>query len=179
MFYTTSCGYEIGFEEDVDPEVVARRYKTRARIFREYQPSIEEATARSLVTITDYSGAWPEKTSLALVLPELRGFSGGVLIAPETKIAFVGSLDVIVAYRLDTLEEVWEDVVFGGFWGWNRSGDVVLMSGELELTAWDIHAVKKWSAPVEPQWSYSVKDGVVHLDVEGKRSEFPLGSGPA
>jgi hypothetical protein len=178
MVYANSAGYEICFEENVDAEMLGRSYVTGARVFREYEPGTEESTMRCLVTITDYTGTWPDRFDLALVLPQLRGFSPGVLIVPETKIAFIGSLDVIVAYRLETCEEIWEDVIFGGFWGWNRSGDVVLMQGELEFIAFDLHAAKKWSTPVEPVWGYKVKDNTVHLDVMDKLSSFPLETGP-
>jgi hypothetical protein len=54
---------------------------------------------------------------------------------------------------------------------------MVLMSAELELSAWDLEAHKLWTIPVEPPWSYEVTGGTVFLDVVGARSQFPIATG--
>ena len=65
-----------------------------------------------------------------------------------------------------------------GFWAWDRFGDFVVMSAELELAAYSIDARRLWTTKVEPPWTYSVQDGNIHLDVMGKKSSFPIATGP-
>jgi hypothetical protein len=40
-----------------------------------------------------------------------------------------------------------------GFHGWQRHEDLVVMSAELEMAAWDLRGVKRWSTFVEPPWN--------------------------
>ena len=56
--------------------------------------------------------------------------------------------------------------------------ELVLMSAELELSAWDINGRKLWSKDVEPPWSYEIRDDRVELDVMGERSNFVAAIGP-
>lgn len=65
-----------------------------------------------------------------------------------------------------------------GFWAWARHGDVIAMSAELELAAWDLTGQKLWTTFAEPPWDYRVVDSEVELDVMGCASTFPLVSGP-
>lgn len=90
----------------------------------------------------------------------------------------VGAGHRLLAYDLDAPRRLWEDEANCGFWGWERHGQFVVMSAELELAAWDIHGNKKWSTYVEPPWYYPVVDGEVHLDVMGGKISFPLDVGP-
>ncbi|MGZ3584549.1 MAG: hypothetical protein ACXVCO_17550 [Ktedonobacterales bacterium] len=52
------------------------------------------------------------------------------------------------------------------------------MAAELELAAWDLRGIKRWSIFVEPPWTYHVRNGMVHLHVLETVSLFPLVSGP-
>ena len=61
---------------------------------------------------------------------------------------------------------------------WKRHGEVVLMSAELELAAWDLQGNKLWSAFVEPPWTYEVHGTRVALEVMGQRSDFNVTAGP-
>jgi hypothetical protein len=63
-------------------------------------------------------------------------------------------------------------------WNWSRYGDVVIMSAELELAAWSVEGTKLWTTPVEPPWSYEMKDDVIELDIMGVKSEFSLRGDP-
>ena len=110
--------------------------------------------------------------------PAGYGFHPGALLVPETGRLFLGAGRRLLAYDLAGPRRQWEDATDLGFWGWARHGDVVLMSAELELAAWDLEARKLWTTFVEPPWSYGVRDGVVALDVMGAESEFPARSGP-
>ena len=66
-----------------------------------------------------------------------------------------------------------------GFWGWKRHGDIVVMSAELELAAWDLQGNKMWSTFVESPWYYEAQDTQLVLDVMGKKSSFSARTGPA
>ncbi len=105
-------------------------------------------------------------------------FYPGVLLIPETDILFFGAGECLIAYDLVEPKRIWEDTADTGFWGWDRYGDIVVMSAELELAAWDINANKLWTTFVEPPWSYSVSGETLHLDVMGKKTSFPLDKGP-
>lgn len=99
-------------------------------------------------------------------------FSPGVLLIPETDVAFIGGGEHALAYDIQTPRQLWHEHA-SYFWGWQRHGDVVLMSAELELTAWTITGEKLWTTFVEPWWEYKVENGEVILDVMEVRSTFP------
>jgi hypothetical protein len=84
-----------------------------------------------------------------------------------------------LAYQLDHPERLWEDETDTGFWNWERHGEFVIMSAELELAVWDIQGQKRWSTFVEPPWDYELVDDLIHLDVMGQRTSFPLNRGQA
>lgn len=105
------------------------------------------------------------------------GFHPGLAIVPETHVLFFGAGCVTRAFDLSTPRMLWQDSAESGFWGWAQHDDVVLMSAELELAAWDIHGRKLWTTFVEPPWCYMVASGEVRLDVMGKVSTFPISRG--
>ena len=105
-------------------------------------------------------------------------FSPGILLIPETKLLLIGAGERLLAYDLAKPARLWEDKADTGFWRWKRHENMVVMSAELELAAWDLEGRKKWSTFVEPPWSYTVADGEVSLEVMGRRSKFPLRGGP-
>lgn len=106
------------------------------------------------------------------------GFEPGVLVAPETQRLFLGAGSRLWAFSLTPPDLLWTEPAEVGFWEWARHGDVVLMSADLQLAAWDLSGKKLWSTMVEPPWTYQVREGQVHLDVMGRLTSFPLGKGP-
>lgn len=106
------------------------------------------------------------------------GFDPGAFLIPENHILLVGAGKRLLAYNLRVPRRLWEDAADVGFWGWKRHGDVVLMSAELELAAWDPRGKKLWSTFVEPPWNYVVRDAQIELDVMGRKSFFPAKAGP-
>ena len=106
------------------------------------------------------------------------GFDPGALVIPETKTVFLGAGRRLLAYQLDPPQRLWEDTTDAGFLEWSRHGDTVLMSGELELIAYDLHGSKRWTMPLEPAWAYNVTDDMLHLNVMGRHTGFPLKQGP-
>lgn len=122
---------------------------------------------------------WPDLlVSLRFEPGPSAGFHPGVFLVPETDLLFMGAGTRLLAYELRTPRRLWEDAAEAGFWGWRRHGDVVVMSAELELAAWDIGGEKLWSTFVEPPWSYDVRETHLHLDVIGKTSSFEVRTGP-
>jgi hypothetical protein len=122
---------------------------------------------------------WPELVISQRFEPGPEaGFFPGVFLVPESHILFVGAGTRVLAYDLQKIRRLWEDDCDTGFWGWKRHGDMVLLSAELELAGWDLQGEKKWSTFVEPPWEYAVRNGRVHLDVMGKKSNFDVKTGP-
>ena len=105
-------------------------------------------------------------------------FHPGALLVPETGLLFIGAGERLLAYRLDGPARLWMDTTDCGFWGWARHGDLIVLSAELELAAWDAEGQKCWSTFVEPPWAYKVSAGIIELDVMGTKSSFPLDEGP-
>jgi hypothetical protein len=113
--------------------------------------------------------AWPELVVSQRFSPGAEaGFHPGILLVPETKLLLVGAGGRLLAYDLSRFALLWEDVADTGFWGWCRHRDVIVMSAELELAAWDLAGKKLWSTFVEPPWNYSVEEMALKLDVMGR-----------
>ncbi len=122
---------------------------------------------------------WPFLVVAQRCIPgENSGFHPGALIVPETDTLFIGAGERILAYNLKEPSRLWEDSAETGFWAWDRYRDFILMSAELEFAAWDIQANKLWATFVEPPWSYTIEDRIVHLEVMGNASQFPINIGP-
>ena len=152
-------------------------YAERAQLAEQFDLSKPEGTA-AFFAIGEQN-LWPSLVVAQRCVPgEDSGFHPGVLVVPETDLVFIGAGERILAYDLVGPSKIWEDSADTGFWSWDRFGDFVLMSAELELAAWDIRGRKLWTTFVEPPWSYTVKDDVVYLDVVGEKSQFPIDAGP-
>jgi hypothetical protein len=124
---------------------------------------------------------WPTWPLLCVTLRYDREGGGdpGALLVAETGLLFIGAGERLLAYELHGPTRLWEDHADTGFHAWQRHDDLVVMAAELELAAWDVRGVKRWSTFVEPPWSYQVEGPLVRLDVMGIWSSFPLASGPA
>ncbi|WP_293909724.1 hypothetical protein [Deinococcus sp.] len=110
--------------------------------------------------------------------PETPGFEPGVLIVPETSVAFIGAGERLLAYDLKRAVRLWEDTADAGFWWWDRAGDVVLMAAELELAAWTTTGTRLWSMFVEPPWSYWLEGDQLNLNVMNVEQTFLVKQGP-
>ncbi|ULH15165.1 hypothetical protein MF271_14575 [Deinococcus sp. KNUC1210] len=115
--------------------------------------------------------------------PSVAGFDPGVLIVPETGVAFIGAGTRLLAYDLHPADSrgaarMWEDAADVGFWWWDREGDIILMAAELELAAWNTAGHKLWTTFVEPPWFYSVTDDILHLNVMDFETKFAVRAGP-
>jgi hypothetical protein len=153
-----------------------QEYRTRASLLEEFNLSASEGKSCFLAVQRGHD--WPFLVVAQRYWPAEGGFHPEALLIPETDLLFIGAGERLLAYRLTPPARLWGDHADAGFWFWQRHADHVLMSAELELAAWDKRGVKLWTTFVEPPWDYAVKDGVVHLDVVGQKSAFPLASGP-
>jgi hypothetical protein len=105
------------------------------------------------------------------------GFYPGVLLVPETRHVFIGAGKRLLVYSWDPPQKVPTETISVGFLGWERHGQFVIMSSELELAVWNISGEKLWSTFVEPPWDYTIENDRLHLNVMGKKSSFSLGEG--
>ena len=110
--------------------------------------------------------------------PASPGFEPGVLIVPETGVAFIGAGERLLAYDLRRAVRLWEDAADVGFWWWDRAGDVVLMAAELELAAWSTTGTRLWRMFVEPPWSYWLQGDQLNLNVMTVEQTFSVERGP-
>lgn len=132
-----------------------------------------------VVTVESAAAHWPELVVSQRFDPGPEaGFHPGALLVPETHLLVLGAGERLLAYDLRAVKRLWEDVANTGFWSWKRHGDVIVMSAELELAAWDIEGKKLWTMFVEPPWGYDVQDSRLYLEVMGQESDFDLKIGP-
>lgn len=104
----------------------------------------------------------------------------GILIVPETHIAWIGAGERLLAYRLEPSPvRLWTDCSSLGFHSWERYGNFILMRAELECAAWTIYGEKLWAVDVEPPWEFIVEGEIIHLDNYGVKSQFPIATGPS
>jgi len=178
--YTVTVGpYVIAFQslETQEPPLRYAWAKQHAELLEEFDLERSDGDFCYLV-------AGPSIDHPTLVLAqrhdptEAAGFYPGVLVVPETDVLFIGAGERLLAYDLAHPARLWEDVADTGFWNWVRYGEVVIMSAELELAAWNLEGTKLWTTSVEPPWSYEVTDDVLELDIMGVKSEFSLRGGP-
>ena len=141
---------------------------------------VQSADGTALViSIERASSKWPDLVVSQRFDPGPEsGFQPGALLIPESHLILLGAGTRLLAYDLQSVRRLWEDVADVGFWGWKRHGDIVLMLAELELAAWDIKGNKLWSTFVEPPWVYEVHGARIDLDVMGQRVSFDLKTGP-
>jgi hypothetical protein len=153
-------------------------YRERATLREEIELDRVDVATQCFVAVGRAGHDWPFLVVAQRYSPTGHGFEPGALIVPETDRLFLGAGQRLLAYDLSAPRRLWEDMTYIGFWGWARHGDVVLMSAELELAAWDLKGEKLWRTSVEPPWTYEVTGDAVHLDVMGAKSRFLLKSGP-
>lgn len=142
------------------------------------QFNITSSEGRNCFLGVQKDGEWPFLVVAQRYNPAGYGFYPGAILVPETKLLFMGAGTRLVAYTLAPPGRLWEDEADCGFWNWQRHGSTIVMSAELELAAWDLAGQKLWTTFVEPPWQYTVKDGILNLDVMGTIRQFDLECGP-
>lgn len=161
---------------------IASSYREHAELHDDFsEPASRDGQGFFFVAIGRATEDWPGLVITQQFSPSEGGFSPGVLVIPETNIAFIGAGTRLLCYQhlSGRWTRLWEDDADVGFWGWRRHGDVVVMSAEIEMTAWNVSGARLWTTFVEPPWSYEVIDGTVQLDVMGTKTSFTLDTGLA
>jgi hypothetical protein len=175
--FTCTCGhYTLLLNSDGLPDM-SGEYVRHAQLADEH--TVQSARHQGAFIAVRKGNDWPFLVVTMQYSPsEEAGFHPGVALIPETETLFIGAGERLLAYRLNPPSRLWEDQADTGFWGWERVGEFVLMSAELELAAWNLEGRKLWSTFVEPPWEYSISGDAVHLDVMGQKSSFSLQQGP-
>jgi hypothetical protein len=175
MFSVTTETFTLLCVPDGLPDVY-QGYRDHAHLVDEID--LHQSEGKSCFVAVGHGNDWPFLVVAQRYSPAGTGFWPGIALVASTQRLFVGAGERLLAYRLDRPTRLWEDRADFGFWRWHQHGRFMLMSAELELAAWDIEGRKCWSTFVEPPWEYRVEASVVHLDVMGRKSSFPLESGP-
>jgi len=114
-----------------------------------------------------------------LVVGRVReGYGCGVHIVEETGVLFFGCGESICAYDIASGTKLHQDITPYAFHSWSRHGDVVVMSGELEVAGYALDGTKLWLGAVESPWDFGVSGDKMYTLVMGHRVEFPLREGP-
>lgn len=175
MFTITVGEYAITVQQGTIPTIYGD-YKKHAKLADEFH--LRPHDGELCFVSVSKSNQWPFLVVAQRFELAEAGFDPAAMFLPETRTLFIGAGRRILAYDLDAPRRLWEDVADSGFWEWARHGDVVLMSAELELAAYDLHGQKLWTMALEPAWDYHVDHGQIHLDVLGRRTVFSAREGP-
>ncbi len=131
------------------------------------------------LAVARHGDPWPRFVLAQRYQPSGYGFDPGVAFVPETSVLFIGAGTRLLAYALSGRpERLWQDHAECGFWHWSVHDSAVFMAAELELAAWTRAGEKLWTTFAEPPWTYRVDGERVRMDVMGRKSEFPVCSGP-
>jgi hypothetical protein len=159
------------------PEIYGR-YRKHAVVCDEFDLAGDEGDC-CFAAVKRAGEPWPCLVVAQRYRPCGYAFSPGIAFVPQTSVLFAGAGTRLLAYALaDRPERLWEDTADLGFWDWSVHRSAVLMAAELELAAWTLAGEKLWETFVEPPWSYRVTGERVQLDVMGRKSQFPVTSGP-
>ncbi|WP_198104516.1 hypothetical protein, partial [Clostridioides difficile] len=85
----------------------------------------------------------------------------------------------LAIYDLEKVECTHLDLTPYAFTSWSRHEDIVVMSGELEIAAYDLRGQRLWAATIEPPWDYGVQGDSMFTIAMGHKTEFPLREGPS
>ena len=121
---------------------------------------------------------WPSLAVRFSCTPAEAGFHPEAILIPETSRVLIGAGESVFVYGLDSPRRIHTESAELGFMHWARQDDVIVMSAELELAAFNLDGTKRWTLFVEPPWSFDIHDGILHLDVMGTLSSFPVREGP-
>jgi hypothetical protein len=167
-------GFEVGagaFRVTLSNEAPQGLDERRVQVDR--QSTDEEWEARYV--LVHRAGGAPTLLVIGRVRPE---YGCGVHLVEGTGVMFVGCGESVCAYDMATGKKLHHDITPYAFHSWNRHGDIVIMSGELEVAGFTLDGVKVWSSVVESPWDYTVAGDKMSTIVMGHRVEFSLREGP-
>lgn len=175
MFTITFGDYAISVQRGSLPAIY-NDYKRHAQLAEEFALRPHEGELCFLSISAAHH--WPFLTVAQRFELSEGGFDPAALLVPETNTLFLGAGRRLLGYHLNPPRRLWEQPAASGFDEWTRHEDVVLMSAELELAAWDTAGQPLWSMPLQPAWEYHVDHGSLHLNALGRKTVFPLRQGP-
>ena len=150
-------------------------YKNNAALFEEYDWG-RNSKWQCFIAIGKVH-EWPQLV-VSIKYDLEGGLYPGVLLMPDTTIAFIGAGELILIYDVDEPRLIDVDRADAGFHTWEQHEDIVLLSAELEFAAWDTRGNKLWTTFVEPPWGYAINDKLITLDVMGEKTTFSIHQGP-
>jgi len=181
MFTVTYGQYTLIVDHDGLPT------EERSAFFRVYADLYERFTlhgedVRTCFVAVRHNVSWWPALPFLVVQQEYKPMKladPGVLFVPETGRMFIGAGRRLLAYQLEEPKRLWEAHVDEEFFSWQRHGNVVVMAAQDELAAWDLNGEKLWwTTEPEHQWSYSVEEDIVTLEIGGRTLKFSLEEGP-
>lgn len=156
------------------------RYLLKATVVEEMSPT---AGAGQVAVLAVYEGGLQQPFLLISQGYTPRGHGDviqfGALLVPGTRVLFVGTQDLVVAYDLGTMKRLWRERAKAGFLDWQRHGAYVVMSAGMELAVWDLYGSRRWSTCVEPPYGYTIVAGIMCLTSTSGTASFPLVAGPS
>lgn len=178
MFEVSFGAYRAWLAEGRLPELEAE-YRRRAALLEEFDVEKADGAGNACFAGIGLQDEWPRIVVAQQCVPAMKlGFHPGLLIVPETGVAFLGAGERLLAYTINTPQRIWEKFTAVGFWSWNQVDGVILMAAELELRAFDLNANEMWSCFVQPPWSFGIEEREIVLEVMGEITRFGIESGP-
>ena len=168
MFEVGAGGFRVVMSSDAPHGLDERRISVD-------RPAAEDEDRAPVYVLVHRAGGAP---TLMIVGRLREGYGCGVHIVPDTGVLFFGGGESVCAYDMASGTKLHQDITPYAFHSWNRHGDVILMSGELEVAAFALDGTKLWSATVESPWDYGVSGANMYTLVMGHKVEFPLRDGP-
>ena len=175
MFSVSVNDYTVLCQDNCLPDIYSD-YRQSAKVVEEFD--LDNSDDALCFVGIQIDSEWPFLVIAQRYSPAGFGFNPGVQLVEETGVLFIGAGVRLLAYDIRNVVRLWEDKADTGFFGWSRHDSTVVMSAELELAGWNLEGRKLWSTFVEPPWEYAVENGVVKLDVMGKKTSFDLTGGP-
>lgn len=176
MFAVPIGSYELLCTSGKEPDLF-EMYIERTKLFEDINDSSDQYARTCFIAVYRHNQAQAALT-LKLTYEPAGGVYPSVLLVEETNVLFVGAGETLLAYQLNESTKLWHDTNDSGFHGWERHGNFVLMSAELEVAAWDIHGKKLWSMFAEPPYDFKVRDGIVYMNRMDEQLIFPIHKGP-
>lgn len=163
--------YIINVEQYKLPEMYSK-YVENAKLNEEYE--LNNVDGELFFMSASIGDNWPFLTVTQRYEPNTGGFHPGFLLIPETDTLFIGAGQTILAYNLKDIKKIDEDYYYGGFLGWLRYKDYVVMMAEVDIACWKNNGEKLWTRFAEPPYNIEFNGDEIILDSMGEIIKFNL-----
>ncbi len=177
MFYSTVDKYTVSIT--TDPDEMAHKLERSDFVIHKHIESNHRKSDQEYIAIgVSDCGHAADFLFEGWYFPGPKlGFHPGVLIVPETATVFIGIGEDVYTYSMAPIALIAKESAEAGFLYWSRYGNAILMSAELELSAWSLDGKRKWTRFVEPPWHYMIDNDVISLDIMGNVALLSLETG--